>query len=188
MTDPQSTQIEREKAHVERINHISDMARTSWLALLGYLAFIVITLLGVADADFFLHTRQTRLPLVGVEIPTVSFFAIAPVLCVALYIYLHKHLEELWDAIGDARNAIGIQRLGERIHPWHVNDLALTLAGAKGTPPRPSLGFNNLATRVLVWVAAPGVLLAFWWQSMPAHSWPLTVWLGCRCFCHSTLA
>jgi hypothetical protein len=33
MTDP-------ERAQIDRINEISAIARTSWLALLGYLAFI----------------------------------------------------------------------------------------------------------------------------------------------------
>ena len=41
------------KAQIERINQVSAMARTSWIALLGYLAFIGVTLLGVEDADFF---------------------------------------------------------------------------------------------------------------------------------------
>ena len=35
---------------VERSNEVSAIARTSWLALLGYLAFVGVTLLGVEDA------------------------------------------------------------------------------------------------------------------------------------------
>ena len=35
------------KAPIERINQVSAMAPTSWIALLGYLAFIGVTLLGV---------------------------------------------------------------------------------------------------------------------------------------------
>ncbi len=89
------------KAQIERINQVSAMARTSWIALLGYLAFVGVTLLGVEDADFFVPTRQTRLPLVGVDIPTASFFIFAPILAAALYVYLHIILLKLWDAIGD---------------------------------------------------------------------------------------
>ena len=77
------------KAQIERINQVSAMARTSWIALLGYLAFIGVTLLGVEDADFFVPSRQTQLPLVDVSIPTASFFIFAPILAAALYIYLH---------------------------------------------------------------------------------------------------
>ena len=63
MTDPEK--------QIDRINDISAIARTSWLALLGYLAFIGISLLAVEDADFFVETRRTDLPLVGVAIPTL---------------------------------------------------------------------------------------------------------------------
>lgn len=82
MTDAQ-------KAQIERINQVSAMARTSWIALLGYLAFIGVTLLAVEDADFFVPSRKTSLPLIGVDIPTASFFVFAPILAAALYIYLH---------------------------------------------------------------------------------------------------
>jgi hypothetical protein len=88
-------------------NQISAIARTSWLALLGYLAFIGVTLLGVEDADFFVPARQTDLPLVNVAIPTFSFFLFAPILGAALYAYLHIHLLKLWDAIAAAPSEIG---------------------------------------------------------------------------------
>jgi hypothetical protein len=74
------------------------VARTSWLALLAFLAYIGITLLAVQDPDFFVPSRRTDLPLVGISIPTFSFFLFAPPLAAALYIYLHIHLLRLWDA------------------------------------------------------------------------------------------
>ena len=88
-------------SRVERINQVSAMARTSWIVLLGYLAFVGVTLLAVEDADFFVPSRQTQLPLVDVAIPTASFFVFAPILAAALYIYLHILLLKLWDAIAD---------------------------------------------------------------------------------------
>ena len=54
---------------IKRINEISLMARTTWFGLLAYLAFVGVTLLGVEDADFFVPSRQTQLPLVNVSDP-----------------------------------------------------------------------------------------------------------------------
>ena len=102
------------KTQIDRINEISAIARTSWLALLGYLAFIGISLLAVEDADFSVETRRTDLPLVGVAIPTYSFFFFAPILAAALYIYLQVHLLKLWDAIADAPATIDNRPLGEQ--------------------------------------------------------------------------
>ena len=124
------------KAQIERINQVSAMARTSWIALLGYLAFIGVTLLGVEDADFFVPSRQTQLPLVNVSIPTASFFIFAPILAAALYIYLHIILLKLWDAIADATSPrIDGHPLGDHLNPWLVNDWALDPQGRRPSPP-----------------------------------------------------
>ncbi len=50
------------EAQIARINELSQLARTAWFSLLGYLVFVGITLLGVKDADFFVPSRQTDLP------------------------------------------------------------------------------------------------------------------------------
>ena len=135
------------KAQIERINQVSAMARTSWITLLGYLAFICVTLLGVEDADFFLPSRQTRLPLIDVSIPTTSFFVFAPILAAALYVYLHIILLKLWDAFADLTDpTFEGQRVGDALVPWLVNDWALTLKGGAYTPDGPLRALGNLAS------------------------------------------
>lgn len=169
------------KTRIERINQVSAVARTSWIALLGYLAFVGVTLLGVEDADFFVPSRQTRLPLVGVDIPTASFFLFAPILAAALYVYLHIILLKLWDAIADLEDpVVDGQPVGDALVPWLVNDWALSVRGGPFLPARPLRALGNLASFLLVWTAAP-LALFFWWWSMPAHRPFLTLFLG-ACF------
>ena len=158
------------KAQIERINQVSAMARTSWIALLGYLAFVGVTLLGVEDADFFVPSRQTQLPLVNVSIPTASFFVFAPILAAALYVYLHIILLKLWDAIADLTDpTFEDQPIGDALVPWLANDWALSVRGGPFLPARPLRALGNLASFLLVWAAAPLALFFFWWWSMPAH-------------------
>ena len=88
-------------AQIARIDEVSKVARTSWFGLLAYLAFVGVTLLGVEDADFFIVERQTRLPLMGGDIPTAAFFRYAPILGAALHIYLHLQLLKLWEALAE---------------------------------------------------------------------------------------
>ena len=167
------------KAQIERINAVSAMARTSWIALLGYLAFIGVTLLGVEDADFFVPTRQTQLPLVNIAIPTASFFYFAPILAAALYVYLQIALLKLWDAIADLdQPAHDDQPIGDALNPWLANDWALSVRGGPFLPARPLRLLGNLATILLVWAAAPFVLAGFWWRSMPAHDPVMTLILA----------
>jgi hypothetical protein len=108
---------DQDRQLVERIDALSATARTSWLALLAFLAYIGITLLAVEDVDFFVLSRQTDLPLIGISIPTFSFFIFAPPLAAALYIYLMIHLLKLWDALATAPPRIEGEALADRIHP-----------------------------------------------------------------------
>lgn len=157
-------------AHIHRL---SGVARTSWLGCLTFLAFVGVTLLGVEDADFFILSRQTELPLVGVAIPTFSFFVLAPPLSTALYVHLHIQLVKLWTPIAEAREAYGTERTARASLPWLVIDLALHPENR-----HPLAWLANVSTWLLVWAAGPVVLASAWVRSMPAHNEALTLWIG----------
>ena len=161
---------------ITRINELSTLARTAWFTLLGYLVFVGITLLGVRDADFFVPSRQTDLPLVNVSIPTASFFWIAPILGAALYTHLHLFLIKLWDAHGEARTSDA-----DATHHWLVGDFVLIRQGDEDASRRPLAFLTDGITRLLVWAAGPFVLGYAWWRSMPAHAEWMTLLIG-ACF------
>lgn len=163
------------EATLSRINELSRTARTLWFGLLTYFAFVGVTLLGVSDADFFLVERQTELPLIGVSIPTNLFFYFAPVLGVAFYTYLHHHLMKLWDALAEAPPLIRNLPLSDHLIPWIVTDMALDLRPDRSLRPQPLPVLANAVTLLLVFFATPAILAGFWWRSMPAHSWWMTL-------------
>lgn len=128
---------------IARIDALTATGRANWLALLAYLAFVLVTTLGVEDIDFFVDSRQTQLPLVNVSIPTFSFFVFAPILGAALYAYLHLHIRKVTEALAEAPP--GPPRLEERIRPWLLNDFVLR---QRCVQPRPLA--SNLSGRTLV--------------------------------------
>lgn len=169
MESPSSAEA-RKAGQIGRINELSQLARTAWFSLLGYLVFVGITLLGVNDADFFVPSRQTDLPVVNVAIPTASFFWTAPILGAALYTYLHLFLIKLWDAHGQARTTDA-----DPTHHWLVNDFVLIRRRDPVARGRPLAILTDWVTRFLVWASAPLVLAYAWWRSMPAHNEWLTL-------------
>ena len=155
---------------LERIEAISVNARTTWFGLLGLLAFVLVTLLGVEDIDFFGYGRETDLPLIGVSVPTTTFFVAAPILTTAVYAYFHFYLLKLWDALGRAPARIGGDPLGDRIHPWLLSDAALLLREEEGAAPRRAMRYLSAITSAsLTWVFGWTVLGIAWWRSLPAH-------------------
>jgi uncharacterized protein YjbI with pentapeptide repeats len=158
-----------EKTAVERIQAIVGNARTVWFALIAFLAFIGLTLTSVRDLDFFSATATTQLPIVNIAIPTTTFFWSAAWLAAILHTYFHLYLLKLWDVLAEAPPEIDGAPLGDRVFPWLVVDWALRLRSDQPTTPRPMDWLASAVTWLVIWLATPLLLAAFWWRSMPAH-------------------
>jgi uncharacterized protein YjbI with pentapeptide repeats len=163
-------------AQIERIDALTAAGRTNWFGLMAYLVFAFITVLGVTDADFFIPSRQTQLPLVNVEIPTKSFFYFAPILAVALYAYLHLHIRKVTAALAAAPATVDGTPLERHIKPWLLNDLILRWRRDGSIDPMPMDWLATVTAVLLIWAAGPFVLAAIWVRSWPAHDeWMTTI-------------
>ncbi len=159
-----------ETTALERIQTIVGNARTVWFALIGFLAFIGLTLVSVRDIDFFSVAATTDLPIVNIDIPTATFFWTAAWLAAVLHTYFHLYLLKLWDVLAEAPPEIGGAPLADRVFPWLVVDWALRRRPDRPTTPRPMDGLASTVTWLVIWLATPLLLAAFWWRSMPAHA------------------
>lgn len=169
------TLAEATEAQIARIDALTGTGRANWLGLLAYLAFALITTLGVQDIDFFVDSRQTQLPLVDVSIPTFSFFVFAPILGAALYAYLHLHIRKVTEALTEGPT--GTVLIEERIKPWLLNDFVLLRRREAAIRRRPMDWLVTLTTLLLVWWAGPIVLGVMWVWTWPAHE----LWLSALC-------
>ena len=171
---------------IKRVQDIIRNARATWFALLGALVFASVTLASVKDISFFVNSVETKLPVVGISVPVISFFWAGSLLIAALYAYFHLYLELLWQALGDAPARISGQPLADRIEPWIVADSALRLRdrlrGAHGeersSRKRAMQFVSDVVSVGLVWVFGLVVIFWFWWRSMPAHEPLLTGFIG----------
>lgn len=172
---------------IARINALTTNSRNTWFVLLGVLVFVGVTLMGVAHIDFYGVDRDTKLPLVDVEVPTRYFFIAAPILTTAIYGYFHLYLIRLWDALSDAEAQHDGRPLGDIISPWLVTDAALQLrrklrkedatCNAHRTMETPAMLLNI----ALAWLFGLLILLRIWWQSMPARDLLITG-IAAACF------
>jgi len=171
---------------LERVNTISKNARGLWFGLLAALVFSGITLLQVEDIDFFGVNRATDLPLVGVSVPVMAFFAAGGALTTAIYVYFHLYLVQLFEALGEAEpTQYGIP-LSKAVYPWMVTDALIRwrsrLRGDDGedksAAPRALGGLSTLVSFMVVWPFGWVVIGYFWWRSFPAHDVRTTLLLG----------
>lgn len=187
---PRMVDSGQEARFIARINALTSAGRTNWFGLLAYLVFAFITVLGVEDADFFIPERQTKLPIVGIEIPTEAFFFFAPILGAALYIYLHLYVRKVTAALCMAPARIKgdgpavSTPLERHITPWLLNDFVLRRRGDGAIDRRPLDGLASATAVALVWLAGPFVMAAMWIRSWPAHNEAITTLAGlCLAIC-----
>ena len=167
--------------HIEQVNRLARSARLRWLSLLSFLAFVGTTILGVDDADFFIASRQTELPLIGVSVPTQNFFVLAPLLGAALYSNLHYQLMKLWEACSPDRAPAVVSgvHFSDQIVSSFIAEMCLALRHDEALALRPLRRTNVWTTATLVFAVGPILLGILWWRSMPKHDELLTVvWCG----------
>ena len=160
---------------LDRIDKLVSRARAVWLAMMGFLAFATLTLFSVRDIDFFSIDATTTLPIVGIAIPTIHFFWTASLLAAALHTYFHLMLLKLWDIIAEAPPYIEGMPLGDRVLPWLVADWALRRRPDRPVTQRPLDWLSSAFIFTFIWLATPVVLFWFWWGSMVARDWRVTL-------------
>jgi uncharacterized protein YjbI with pentapeptide repeats len=151
-----SSRPSAERPTKEDIIQICALAQTALYALIGALAFLAIATLSTADADFLIGSKQTKVPVIDVSVPTDRFFFIAPLVAAVLYCHLHLYLVKLWPAVRDADEGAVESGAPRSL----IGDLARYVHS--GTHPRGGGHWADLGTAVsfgLCWIAHPALLL-----------------------------
>ncbi|MGD1916079.1 MAG: hypothetical protein ACFCBV_07820 [Phycisphaerales bacterium] len=173
---PESGPDDSVKRRLEHVAEVSKQARASWFLMLGFLAFAGVTLLGVEDADFFRYGASTDLPVLNIEIPTRSFFWVAPLLIAGFFVHLHLYLLKLWNAIALLPDTVDGHHTDACVFPWLITDWGL--ARRKLRRGRPLCLLNDLIVLALVWILPVVILGLFWWRVIPIRDKPLIAWSG----------
>ncbi|MCP4124813.1 MAG: pentapeptide repeat-containing protein [Bacteroidetes bacterium] len=165
-----------------QIENIAKNARALWFSLLIVLAFVGVTVLAHEDKDFFVPGSGTKLPLIGVDVPPVSFFFFAPVLVSVIYIHFHLYLLALWEMLGKAPSLIDGQRLEESVFPTLLTRAALLRKNdgqqKASVYPAPLGRIIRLSVHSTTWWFGITIVGACWVRSWALHSEWLTLWIA----------
>src|SRR5271166_6946932 len=84
-----------------------------WLSYLFVLFYLAVAAGAVTHADLFFE-RPVKLPFLGIELPLVAFFALAPILFVVVHAYALVHLVMLTDKAKRYHQAL-YDKIGDRV-------------------------------------------------------------------------
>jgi hypothetical protein len=128
----------------------ANMALNIWVLFLSFGTYLVIAVGSVTHRQLFLEDPM-RLPLLNVDLPMVTFFAVAPLLFLIFHVYLLLHLKLMADKVrrySDLVGELGLEKITENRVRLQLPNFVFVqvLAG-------PHEGRKNLADWLLIVIA-----------------------------------
>jgi hypothetical protein len=161
------------------VNSASSGASTSWIAFLGTMAYIAVTLSGITHVDLLLD-RETTLPFVGVKVPLTAFFVAAPLTFVLVHfglllqhVVLSRKLRAFEERLRKEQPTPNRreQPIRDELHSYSFTQ------SVSGMPKGAAVDMALRLVMSLTLVVFPLLLLTFFQIGFPPyHSEPITWW------------
>lgn len=160
---PESLSFEGRLSYVAET---SQNARPVFLSILLSCVFIVLTVVSTPDAALLSNASLAVLPDLATNIPATSFFLVAPILLLCLYVYLHLHMVGIGETLSELPAVFPDGTpLDKRAYPWIATNLLRLRGGWRG------LRFEEMVAIGLLWGTVPLTLLVIWLRYLPFRDW-----------------
>jgi uncharacterized protein YjbI with pentapeptide repeats len=161
------------------VNSASEGAAATWIAFLGTMAYLAVTLGGVAHVDLLLN-NDTTLPFVNVKVPLATFFVMAPLAFVLVHFSLLLQHVMLSRKLGAFEARLEKEEPSRDRSTQHIRDELHSYTFTQVASGKPKGAVVDMAQRLVVsltLVVFPLLLLMFFQIGFLAyHSEPITWW------------
>ena len=168
--------LENFAAGLGQVREISLSARKVFIGLLAACLYCWLAIWTTTDVQLLPSNTDTPLPIIQTRVPIAGFYWTAPAILLAVYVYLHFYLQNMWEAL--ARLPAVFQdgkALHEKAYPWLLSGLVrghfVHLREGRSGLSR----LQNFVSIFLAWWLVPLTLTAFWARYLSRHDWPWTI-------------
>jgi uncharacterized protein YjbI with pentapeptide repeats len=157
---------------LEHVSDISRHARTNFFAVIVACVYCWLTIATTTDVALLLNSSSTPLPIIQTAVPLAGFYWAAPILLLALYIYLHLYLQRMWESLAALPAVFPDGRgLDEHAYPWLLTGLVRACFPKLMTSRSPMSALQNAVSIFFAWCLVPLTVGLFWWRYLPRHDW-----------------
>ncbi len=150
-------------------------ARLYFLMTLAASVYSWLTITTMTDASLIAKFASSPLPIIGIEIPTIVFYWVAPVLLLAFFVEFHRYTSRVYRGLAKLPAVFpDARRLDQVFAPWPLAGLIRSHAAWL---PAESSFWSRLRSMIEVmlgWWVVPGILYLFWVRFVPRHDVPGT--------------
>ncbi|TMB62773.1 MAG: pentapeptide repeat-containing protein [Deltaproteobacteria bacterium] len=150
----------------------SKNARTLFFGILLACVYGWLTIASTTDALLLTNSSSSQLPVISASIPIVSFYIVGPLMLFVLYMYLHLHLQRLWERLADLPAVFPDGRsLGKRAYPWLLTGLVYSYNPYLKNRRPPLSRLQTAISLLVTWWLMPLTILLFWTRYLRRHEW-----------------
>ena len=143
------------------ISDLSQSASYAYVLYLSFLAYCTLTILTTTDAQI-IRNDTTVLPLINLNVPFSTFFRVAPLIAIGLFIYFELYHSRVTGILNDVRSDYAPLDK-RRLYPWLVTLGEQPDPGAVGRLERLVVTFS-------LWWTLPIVLWLFAFWTLRKHA------------------
>lgn len=128
------------------------------------------------DAMIVTNAPIALFPDLAVPVPSAIFYRVMPILLLGLFIYLHLHLQRLWEELAGLPAVFPDGRTLDRVvHPWLLNSQIRLYSSRLREQHVPLSRLQTAAGTLMAWWLIPLSLLLFWVRYLPRQHWGVTL-------------
>ncbi|HAT34261.1 MAG TPA: hypothetical protein DCS82_00975, partial [Rhodospirillaceae bacterium] len=165
---------------IGQVEELSKHARNIFLSVVGGCVFSWLTIATTTDIALITNATSggTKLPVINTSVPIAGFFWAAPVILLALYIYLNLYLQRLWEGMASLPAIFPDGRtLDERTHPWLLSGIVRVHVPRLANRPLAQTYLQFWISVIAAWGMVPFTIAMFAWRYLPKHDWIGSIWL-----------
>ena len=152
------------------VSQTASYARKLFLAMLFLCLYSWLSIGATTDIQLLTNSSLPALPIVGTGIKIVGFYAFAPLILLAIFVYFHLYTQRMWRQLSllPAKFPDG-RGLDERADSWLL--IGLVTAYFKHLKDRrpPFSKIQNVVSIFLAWWVVPITISWFWLRFLTRH-------------------
>jgi hypothetical protein len=157
---------------LQSIRESSENSRKIFVSMLLLAAYSWLTVAATKDASLLTNTGTLQLPIIQTQIPIGWFYWVTPAMLLAVFLYCHFYLQNLWEELSQLPAYFPDGRpLHQRVYPWLLNSVARAHF-ERLRSEHSVLSFVQYETTILLtWWVVPLTQALFWLRYLTRHEW-----------------
>lgn len=157
---------------LDAVKDLTDNSSKVFLIILGAVLYTFLTIATTKDAQLIVDTNLTKLPVIGTDVPIISFYIVTPLVLLGVFIYFHIYLQRLWESISQLPAVfLDGRRLDEKTPAWLVTDLARKHFPRLLVVPLALSRLQSILSMVLAYWLVPISLSVIWLRLLFLRDW-----------------